>query len=192
MTGLCAYEDGQIVGDSYPVSPFDSTSADSSYKYGIKGEKWGFHQTDVMRKFPFPEPTGFKFVSEGLIWSAIGREYKTRYINDIVRYYFQDLGNQLTARSPAATSPARIFYAMNLDDDIDYLLDDDIDYLIFAPWTMFKIAAQGVRFSFHQKDNLGTQISRLNTWRARGVWILAMPFGLLLYFVDLIRFGRDE
>lgn len=184
VTGLCANENGQIIGDLYPISPFDSTPADSFFKYGIQGEKWGFHRTDVIRKFPFPEPLGFKFVSEGITWNAIGREYKTRYINKIVRYYFQDSGNQLTARSPIDTSPARIFYAMGLDGDIDYIT--------VAPLMLFKIAAQGSRFSFHQKDSFRTQINRLTKWRARCIWLLAMPVGILLFLNDVLRFGRGN
>lgn len=176
VTGLCDDEKGQIVGDSFPTSPFDSTPAESYYKYGVKGEKWGFHRTDVMKNFPFPEPLGHKFVSEGLVWNAIGRKYKTRYINKIVRHYFQDSGNQLTSRSPMATSPTCIFYAMGLDADIDYL--------IHAPWAMCKIGIQGARFSFHQNDSITTQIRRLTHWRARLVWITAIPLGFALYLFD--------
>ena len=146
VTGLCVDPSGKIVGDRFPFDVFDSTPADCFYRRGIKGEKWGFHRTDVIRKFPFPELQGFRFFAEGIIWNAIGRVYKTRYINQIVRIYYNDSSNQLTNSSPAATSPSRIFYAMSLDADIDYLT--------VAPWIMFKIAAQGVRFSCHQRDNL--------------------------------------
>ena len=140
------------------------------------GEKWGFHRTDVIRQFPFPALQGFRFFAEGIIWNAIGRVYKTRYINQIVRIYYSDSGNQLTNSSPVATSPSRIFYAMSLDADIDYLT--------VAPWIMFKIAAQGVRFSCHQRDNLMVQFSRLSKRRAKFIWFAALPVGFALFMID--------
>ena len=69
VTGLCVYPDGEIIGDKFPADIFDSTPADCFYRYGIKGEKWGFHRTDVIRKFPFPALEGFRFFAEGIIWN---------------------------------------------------------------------------------------------------------------------------
>ena len=176
VTGLCVDPSDKIVGDKFPLDVFDSTPADCFYRHGITGEKWGCHRTDVIRQFPFPALQGFRFFAEGIIWNAIGRVYKTRYINQIVRIYYSDSGNQLTNSSPFATSPSRIFYAMSLDADIDYLT--------VAPWIMFKIAAQGVRFSCHQRDNLMVQFSRLSKWRAKFIWFAALPVGFALFMID--------
>ena len=176
ITGLCVDKSGKIVGDRFPSDIFDSTPADCFYIHDIKGEKWGFHRTDVIRQFPFPSLKGAHFFAEGVIWNAIGRVYKTRYINQIVRVYNNDSGNQLTNYSPAANAFRCIFYAMSLDADIDYLTA--------APWVMFKIAAQGVRFSFHQRDNLMVQFLRLSKWRAKFIWFVALPVGFALFMID--------
>ena len=101
---------------------------------------------------------------------------KTRFVNDIVRDYFQGADDQLTQRSAASIAPVRIFYAQ--------ILDSDIDYLIHAPWTICKIGIQGVRFSFHQKDSIVTQIRRLSHWGARLVWITVLPIGFMFYLFD--------
>ena len=176
VTGLCVDKSGSIVGDKFPQDVFDSTPADCFYRYNIKGEKWGFHRTDVIRQFPFPSLEGFRYFTEGVIWNAIGRVYKTRYINKIVRAYHSDAGNQLTTCNPFARSPNCIFYAM--------FLDLDIDYLTVAPWIMFKIAVQGVRFSCHQRDSLEFQFSRLSKWRAKFIWFAALPVGFALFKID--------
>lgn len=176
VTGLCVDPSGKVVGDKFPADIFDSTPADCFYRHGIKGEKWGFHRTDVIRKFPFPPLQGFRYFSEGIIWNAIGRVYKTRYVNEPVRVYHSDSGNQLTKRNSFETSPGPIFYAM--------YLDADIDYLIVAPWMMFKIAAQGVRFSCHQRDSLLVQFSRLSKWLAKLTWLAALPVGFALFLID--------
>ena len=176
VTGLCVDEQGQIIGDKFPENVFDSNSPDIFYRHGIRGEKWGFHRTDVMKAFPFPEPENIRFVPEGLIWNAIGRQYKTRFVNDIVRDYYQGADDQLTRRSKAKIAPVRIFYAQ--------MLDADIDYFRHAPWAVCKIAIQGARFSFHQKDSVVKQIRRLSHLGARMIWISVMPVGFLLYLFD--------
>ncbi|ADE40200.1 glycosyltransferase family 2 protein [Candidatus Puniceispirillum marinum] len=184
VTGLCADEQGQIIGDKFPDSVFDSNSADIYYRYGIRGEKWGFHRTDVMKAFPFPEPEDVRFVPEGLIWNAIGRQYKTRFVNDIVRDYYQGADDQLTKRSSANISSVRIFNAQ--------MLDADIDYFLHAPWTICKIGIQGARFSFHQNDSFIMQITRLSHWGARLIWITVMPIGFGLYFFDPKRVANPN
>lgn len=176
VTGLCADEQGQIIGDKFPADVFDSNSADIYYRYGIRGEKWGFHRTDVLRAFPFPEPEDVSFIPEGLIWNTISRHYKTRFVNKIVRAYFLGADDQLTKRSSATISPVRIFYAQ--------MLDADIGYMTHAPWIICKLAIQGSRFSFHQNDSFLMQIRRLSQWRARLVWVMVMPIGFGLYLFD--------
>lgn len=180
VTGLCVDPTGKIIGDKYPTDIFDSTPADCFYRHGIKGEKWGFHRTDVIRKYPFPPLKEVKYFSEGIIWNLIGRSFKTRYINQVVRIYHNDAGDQITQRNPFEQSAGRIFYALSLDSDIDYFTA--------APWLIFKIAAQGVRFSYHQNDSVVVQFSRLVKWRAKLIWLAALPVGFALFLQDRSRF----
>jgi hypothetical protein len=49
---------------------------------------------------------------------------------------------------------------------------------------MFKIAAQGVRLSCHQRDSLKMQFSRLSKFRAKLVWFTALPVGFALFLID--------
>ena len=179
VTGLCVDNNRKIIGHKFPADIFDSTSADCLYRFGVKGEKWGFHRTEVMKEFPFPELKNFNFIPESIIWNKIGRKYKTRYINQVVRTYKNDSGNQLSNRSPIERSKLYIFYFT--------IISDDIDYLFIAPWTLFKIAIQGSRLSLHQKDNLNIQFSYLRNWSAKLLWLLALPFGFLLFQYDLVK-----
>ena len=178
VTALCMDAKDQIIGDKYPASPFDSTPADTFYISGIKGEKWGFHRTNVLKEFRFPEVKGFKFYPEGLVWNKIGRRYLTRYVNIPLRYYFDDSGNQLTKRSPKATSPMFIFYAQALNEDCDYIFK--------APLKLLKIGAQGARFSFHQSQSILTQFKRLSSPWAKIIWFAAIPIGFVLYSIDKV------
>src|SRR3546814_20942956 len=57
ITGLCARPNGHIVGAMYPSDVFDATSLDTTFKYHVKGEKFGCLRTDVQLQFPFHEKT---------------------------------------------------------------------------------------------------------------------------------------
>ncbi len=87
VTGLCIDTQGNVIGNKYPKDIFDSNSFETNFVYNIKGEKWGFQRTEVLKKFPFKEFTGENFIAESSVWFKISKEYKTRYINEPLRIY---------------------------------------------------------------------------------------------------------
>ncbi len=176
ITGLCISQEGKLIGDAFPSDVFDTTSADLFYRYNIHGEKWGFHRTEVIRHYPFPEISGYPFVSEGLVWHAISRSYKTRFINKPVRIYSQDSADRLTIRSCRARAKETVFYAM--------YLNADINYLYIAPLRIMKLAIQGSRLAFHNQDRVHTQVARLDNYTSKFLWLIALPLGRVLYWYD--------
>lgn len=86
VTALCIDHSGHVVGDRFPSEIFDSNSLEIHFRYNIKGEKWGFQRTDVLREFPFPINV-CGLVPESVVWFRIARKYKTRYINIALRIY---------------------------------------------------------------------------------------------------------
>lgn len=52
--------------------------------------------TDVMKKYPFPEFAGERFLSEDVVWIQIGKEYKFVFINESI-YRCEYLEGGLTA-----------------------------------------------------------------------------------------------
>ena len=86
VTCLCQDEQGRIVGDPFPAEVVDSDSLEMRHRFRVRGEKWGFHRTEVLRRFPFPEELP-GYVPEDVVWMAIAREYKTRYVNEPLRIY---------------------------------------------------------------------------------------------------------
>lgn len=177
VTGLCAYENGEIVGNKFPQDYCVSNTSEMVYKFKIIGEKWGFHKTSVLKKFQFPKLDGFNFYAEGVIWSQIGKHYNTMFVNRVVRTYYQDAGNQLTKNKIEDKAKNRIFYA--------HYLNIDVDYIWSAPLGILKIATQGNRLSLHYGDSFSTQLSWLNGILAKSIWTLCFPAGVLLYFLDL-------
>lgn len=173
---LCMTEQGDVIGTQFPFNPTDSDSLEISYKYKVRGEKWGFHRTDVLRQFPFPEVPGVKFVPESILWNRIARRYKIRFVNEALRIYTQDAGDQLTKRSAKERASVRVFYAVPLNTELDFLKHDPLSFL--------KISIQYVRLSQLAGDSPRVQLSRLHQWAGRALWGLAFIPGSLLATLD--------
>ena len=178
VTGLCITTDNEIIGNKFPQDIFDSTPAEAYYLHGIRGDKAGFHRTEVLRQYPFPEIPNHKFIAESIIWNRIGKQFLTRYINLPVRKVYTDGEDHLTEINPTLRSQNRIFYSI--------IVNEDINFFFKAPITMLKLATQGARFSFHQQDRIIEQLSRLDNLPAKILWISALPLAYFIYLFDKV------
>lgn len=87
VAGLCAYEDGRIIGTDYKVDHHvDAHPSRYNVLNKITGDKISFHLTVVLKQYPFPEILGEKFISESVVWNKISVKYKQRLINEVVLY----------------------------------------------------------------------------------------------------------
>ena len=177
VTGLCLTDDGSVVGDTFPEDIFDSDLQKYFYLHGIKGEKWGFHRTEVIRQYPFPQLEGVP-LRESIIWFSIAKRYKTRFINKPVRIYKQNANEQLTKLPIEKRAFENIFYAISINNDQDYMFT--------APWTFIKMAIQGVRLSFHGAIPTVKQFSRLERPKVKALWAAAYFPGIVLYYLDRV------
>jgi glycosyltransferase involved in cell wall biosynthesis len=187
VTGLCVYADGSIVGDRYPRSPLDSNSLENAHRWKIKGEKFGFQRTDILRKFSFPKDIN-GYVPEGVIWFAIARAgYITRYVNEVLRVYHQTEGSIVhVKRSLVAIRHAEgAAFAASEELSIDlrqWGLRDPIYFVKRAAlYTCSRLAL------FEQR--------RAKTYPLRGILprllvLLMSPVGLAIYLLDRIRRTR--
>lgn len=99
VTVLCVNQEGKLVGNEFPCDITDSNSVDIHTLHGVFGEKWGFQRTDVLKKFPFPEISGEKFITEAVVWDKISKYYQTRFVNDKLRIYYEDTSISLSNSS---------------------------------------------------------------------------------------------
>ncbi len=85
VCGLKAYNLKDITGTTYSGNGFlDITSLERS-TYRIEGDKAEVFYTDILKKYPFPEFEGEKFLTECVVWDKIAFDgYKLRFFNDIV------------------------------------------------------------------------------------------------------------
>ncbi len=81
VSGMKAWPDGRKVGSPCRFETLDCTSVEFRHKHRMKGDVAEAFRTDVLRRFPFPEYPGEKFVSEALVWNRIAVGHRLRYFN---------------------------------------------------------------------------------------------------------------
>ena len=181
VCGLCVDEKGRIVGDCFPSDVFDSDSLEVRHRYHVDGEKWGFSRTDVLREFPFPEDVSGS-VPEGIVWSAISKSFKTRFINEALRTYYMepDSTSNIAQRRIGQHSEGHTLWARSV-------IENELSWFFYRPGWFLKMAANYTRFSLHLHQN---QPQR--DYPVRGRWsvflvFLMWPLGYLLYRRDVGR-----
>ncbi len=183
VTGLCVDTEGRIVGSRFPADVLDSDSLKIRYHYHVTGEKWGFQRTDILREFPFPSDIS-GHVPEGVVWSAIARQYKARFVNQALRIYHTEddsLSNSAVVVHGAAKNAEG--HALSARE----VLCNEFIWFFYNPKWFLKMAANYTRFHIHlQKTKPGKH------WPLRGfvpclLVALMYPFGRLLYWLDVRR-----
>ena len=179
ITALCMDKNGEIVGDKFPEDVFDSNSILTQDKYGIKGEKWGFQRTDILKEYPFPEYDDEKFITENIVWDKISLKYKTRFINEKLRIY-EILNDGLSASSIKLR-------AKNTNGTTSYY-----NNYLTLPVSLkgkCKAAINYVRFSAHGGRTITNLLGSANN---KLLVVLSLPFGFLYYLNDLSVLSKNK
>lgn len=90
VTARCVDQAGRQLTAAFPHEPLDTTPAEVFHVHRLRGEKWGFTRTDLLRAHPFPDLDWW--VPESAVWRAIGATHRTRYVNDVLRTYYRHTG----------------------------------------------------------------------------------------------------
>jgi glycosyltransferase involved in cell wall biosynthesis len=186
ITVLCKDEDGNIIGDRFPGGEWvDSTSSEITHRWKVRGEKWGFHRTDVLRQFPFPEDVR-GYVPECYVWMQVDHQYKTRFVNEPLRLYYRDQDDSLMttgAKDPRPSADGGL-----LGSAVE--LRECIRWFRYDARQLCKLAANMVRLALH------STLPRERIWRAmwtdqplaaRLLLLAVAPVGLAVYCLDRWR-----
>jgi glycosyltransferase involved in cell wall biosynthesis len=180
VTCLCVDQTGKLLGNEFPQRIMDSDSLEVAHRFKVRGEKWGFTRTEILREYPFPEPPGVKFLPEGIVWSQIARRYRTRFVNERLRVYWLDPQGRLSTVS----NPAK--HAAGLGTWHRSILNCELEWFFHAPMTFCKSAVHYLRFSMHQRIPLLKQFACIRPL-ARALCAVALPFAYLQYLFDRRR-----
>lgn len=82
VAGECAcIKDGKIMGSSNKKEYVDATTLERK-KYNILGDKAEAFYTKLLKKYPFPEIEGEKFITESVVWNRLAHDgYLVRWYN---------------------------------------------------------------------------------------------------------------
>lgn len=76
--------DGPIGGSGNGSEYIDAKNTERR-KYNLSGDKAEVYKTEILKKYPFPEFEGEKFLSEHVVWDSIAKDgYKLRWFNDVI------------------------------------------------------------------------------------------------------------
>jgi hypothetical protein len=120
---------------------------------------------------------------EGLMWARIAREFRTRYVNDVLRVYWQD---QATSVSRPARRAENALGGLLESEDF---LVHDVHWLRHAPR---EVLARATKYTW-----CALEVGRgpLEQWRAlgngtaRSLWLATLPAGIAVYLAERAGLG---
>jgi glycosyltransferase involved in cell wall biosynthesis len=178
VVGLCAFEDGRIVGDRYPSDPLDCDPAELTYVHGVTGDKQSLLRTDVLRRFPFPFEEIHGYVTESLVWNRMALEYRERHVNEVVvvkDYLAEGISDRALALAVQAAPATRQFF----------LEEARLPHRLTRRRRL-RSHVNSVRYSFHARVGLRQQAREAPS---RVAWLAVLPLGLALFVRDRRRLG---
>ncbi|RST72546.1 glycosyltransferase family 2 protein [Siminovitchia acidinfaciens] len=167
IIGLDSYTNQQIIGTKLPVHLKSSTLFDLYHKYGVMGDKKLVYRTTLTKQYRYPIFANEKYVGLAYKYYMLDKQYKMLLLNEVLCCveYLPD-GSSLNMLNQYVKNPKGFaFYRKELMK------------LPFASLTFkFRQAIHYVSSSLlmDNKKFLGESPNK-------GLTILAIPFGILLY-----------
>lgn len=135
---------------------------------GIKGDHCEILRADLLKKYPFPEYPGERFMAESWLWNHIGMDYKTVYRNKTI-YICEYLEGGLTKSGRAL----RMKCPLGMMDDCRSYLNNEVCLKVrIKEMLLYWVYAKCAGYSF------GKTLS--TSGRPVGMVLTALP-GMVLY-----------
>lgn len=113
FAGVSGLKDGAKNGDM--KADFVDAKNTERRKYGLQGDKAEVYKTEMLRKYPFPEFEGEKFLRENAVWDAIALDgYKLRWYNRVIykcEYLADGLTQTISVEKKAANFQGQLYCA---------------------------------------------------------------------------------
>lgn len=181
IIGLTSYPDGKIIGTNFPEHEMIAAFADLYYKMGVQGDKSVAFVTDKLKQFPFPEPTGIRFVSELTVWHPLTTQYPVIALNQVieVKEYMQ---------GGLSNSSYQLWYWQSLAFTNFYLIQQNIHPWEKYPQQRKATYRQLAIYSILARVNYGKQ---LPTFKDKLYYCMAWPKALA-NALNIKRYARKN
>lgn len=119
VSGLRGTDKNNLIGKTFEGDFIDITHLERD-SHSIQGDKAEVYYTEIIKKFPFPEYDGEKFIMESVVWNEIGATgLKLRYFNEVI-YFCEYLEDGLTKQGIKKFESTPKGYGLYLYQSIKY------------------------------------------------------------------------
>ena len=167
-------ETGELIGPKNKVKLIDCSSLEARFVRKMGYEKWGLSRTEVMREFQSPNIEGLRFYPENIIYDAIGRKYKERFVEDVVRKYYRNTSDSMRKKKKGRSKENYYLWLHNVNDVFDYFL--------YNPKIFLKSFVGLARDGILSGKSIPYIIKQINSLPKRVMFVLFMPVGVFLAY----------
>ena len=171
VSALCVDMQGTLIGNEFEQAVVVGEGVWQQMQLRSSGDRWGVSRTEVLRAFPFPEIANEKFISEGIVWNRMSRQYRALFVNErlkICEYRADGLSASSVKLRSANPVGMRLYYQelCGMPLPIGQAMKATINY---------------IRFSLHAKLSLAQLIAQspVRSWA-----VVLSGFGFILYQAD--------
>jgi len=83
ITGLCQYNNGEIIGRMFPHDYYISDPIRYLLNKNLHFDTCDFYLTEILKSYPYPTFKNEKNVAPSIVWNRIALVYKTIFVNKI-------------------------------------------------------------------------------------------------------------
>ncbi len=173
---------GRRIGEDFPPNLLRRDAATLTFIDGLRGDKAEVFKASVLRRFPFPELQGEKFITECVVWFRIARAgFDLLLLRDAI-YTCEYQEDGLSARS----------FELRLKNPEGTLLFYSEEIALPYPiHSLYREAANFVRFWLLSRGRRASPRQALNP-KAKFLIAIASPAGLLAAMIDVARLAAGR
>lgn len=186
--------DGKLIGNFYfpkGTEYIDSNWHEMVLKFKNNNEHivcWNLEKlrecVNIVEKIWLSDTVSFSInISQGMLWARIGRKYKTRYLNKILRIYHFDGGDSIMRTQDKTKG----FYNNLVGQK--YFLDENLDHFFCNPKYFFNLILKFIISGIELRISPLRILKQIKSTRFKIAYLLCFPTGLTgwLYFKFIKR-----
>ncbi|SAK80454.1 glycosyltransferase, group 2 family protein [Caballeronia hypogeia] len=180
-SGICFLRgttEHDTLGSRFPVNGEIASYIEMRFNRGVKGDKAEVYRSDLLRKFPFPEFEGERFLAEDAVWAPLGLEYKMVHVNEIIY-----VGNYLEAGLTQGGKSYMVKCPNGAIESVRWFMSPKVDMKVRMP-----MAWRYIAYGLFAKRSLARHIV---TSEAPLFVASQLPAGIALYFYWRRKFRSE-
>lgn len=171
---LCQDQNGKQIGKNFPDNITVSSYFEMFVDYIYRQERFGCTRTEVLRKYKFDLESDRNM--EAFLWAKIGLEYKTIFLNKILRTYYIEPENLNALTKRKRDNIAASVYLLYLDWVNDYL-----KLIKGSLFFKFRYHFALAFYSILSNKRLAETLASIKKWNNKMIFLFFYPFAYLLH-----------